>query len=325
MDERSVTPQIRTFFWGVGSAFAGIAGLVLFLFPEETDTLFAWTITRGDTAAFVGALFLAVGLVALLCYGESSWAAVSVCFVGTLAFVTAMSLATLLHLDQFHFGSDEPIALVAAWAWTLVYLVAPPAGLALRARQLRPPATPRPTPTEPGTIETGPIEPGPIEAGPSEAGRTGAGPGDGGRGGGRTAPIVPGLRYLYLAQGAVLMTVAVVLFVAPGAATLWPWPLTPLAARAIASFLLGFGIMLLGVGWENRAERLEPPCAACWWLVLLTGMAVSRFEGGFDLGSVAGLVFFVMGVTLLVGGLAGELAARRLRPSAPAAGPGLTG
>ena len=56
MADRTVTPQIRTFFWGLGSAFSGIAGLVLFLFPEKTDTLFAWTIARGDTANFLGRL-----------------------------------------------------------------------------------------------------------------------------------------------------------------------------------------------------------------------------------------------------------------------------
>ncbi|MEA2715882.1 MAG: hypothetical protein QOI99_199, partial [Actinomycetota bacterium] len=84
-------------------------------------------------------------------------------------------------------------------------------------------------------------------------------------------------------------------------------------------FLLGFGVMLVGAGRDDAAERLEPPCAACWWLAVLTGMAVTRFEGGFDLGSVAGIVFTVIGISLFFGGLAGELAARRLRPpTAPA-------
>ncbi len=276
MDVRPVTPEIRTFFWGVGSVFAGIAGLVLFLFPERTNTLFAWTIGRGDTAAFIGALFLAVGLVSLLSYPAAAWADIRVCFAGVLAFVSAMAVATIIHLDEFHFGSDDPVAHVAAWGWTLVYLVAPVAGAVLRARQLR----------EPGTDEV------------------------------RTTPIVLGLRRLYLVQGATLTLVAVVLFLAPGTAdTIWPWPLTTLAARAIASFLLGFGIMLVGIARDNAAERLETPCAACWWLAILTGMAVTRFEGRFDIGSVAGLAFSVAVLSLLVGGVAGELAARRLRPS----------
>ena len=306
MDERSVTPQIRTYFWGVGSVFAGLAGLVLFLFPQRTESLFAWTIVRGDTAAFIGALFLAVGLVSLLCYGVPSWDDVRVCYAGILAFVTAMTVATLLHLDQFHFGSDEPVALVMAWGWTLVYLVAPVAGWVLRVRQLHQLRQLR-APDE-DDAEDAP---------------------DGGRGvvpGGTL--ILPGLRRLYLVQGVLLILLAVVLFVTPGTAdTLWPWPLTPLTARAIASFLLGFGIMLLGAGRDDVAERLEPMCAACWWLAVLTGMAVTRFEGGFEVSSVAGILFCVVTVSLFIGGLAGELAARRLRPSAdppdePSAGPG---
>jgi hypothetical protein len=286
MDERPVTPQIRT-FWGVGSALAGMAGLVLFLFPERTDRLFAWTIARGDTAAFIGALFLAVALVSLLCYSRPSWADVRACYAGVLVLVTAMALATLLHLDQFHFGSDHPVALVAAWGWTLASLGAPFAGALLRARQL-------------GRIS-------PFDAADPDAGAA-------------TTPIVPGLRTLLQVQGTVLAVVGVVLFVAPGTADrLWPWPLTPLPARAIAGFLLGFGVMLVGAGRDDAAERLEPPCAACWWLAVLTGMAVTRFEGGFDLGSVAGIVFTVIGISLFFGGLAGELAARRLRPpTAPA-------
>jgi hypothetical protein len=283
MDERTVTPQIRTFFWGVGTVFAGIAGLLLFLFPERSDSLFAWTIVRGDTAAFIGACLLCIALVSLLCRGNASWAAVRVCFVGVLVFVTTMTVTTLLHLDQINFGSDEPVALVMAWAWTLVYLAAPVASIVLLLRQLR----------EPGTDEA------------------------------PTTPIVPGLRYLYLAQGALLAIVAVVLFVSPGTAdSLWPWPLTPLPARAIASFLLGIGIMLLGIGWENAAERLEPPGAACWWLAVLIGMAVTRFNDSVDVGTVPGLVFALTVVSLLFGGVAGEMAARRLRSAEPgAAGP----
>jgi hypothetical protein len=276
MDQRSMTPEIRTFFWGVGCAFSAIAGLVLFLFPERTDSLFAWTIVRGDTAAFIGACFLGFSLVSLLSFSSSTWAGARVCFIGTLTFVTAMAVATLLHLNQFHYGSDEPVALVAAWGWTAVYLVAPIASGLLLARQL----------AEPGRDDGPP-----------------------------TTPIIPGLRYLYAAQGVVLSAVAVVMFVAPSTAkSVWPWPLDPLPARAIGALLLGFGVMLLGAARENAAERLEPLCAPCWWLAVLTGMAVTRFDKTLDIGSVRGLVFCVVAVSLLIGGLAGEMAARRLRP-----------
>jgi len=298
MDERRVTPQIRSFFWGVGTAFSGLAGLVLFLFPDKSEELFAWTIARGDTAAFIGACFLAIALVSLLCYSVPTWGGVRYCFAGTLAFVTAMSLATLLHLDQFHFGSDEPVALAAAWGWTLVYLAAPVASGVLLSRQLQS-SGPR------GSDPDGSDEGGFVSAGPP------------------ATPIVPGLRKLYLAQGALLVIVAVVLFLAPGSAdTLWPWPLTPLTARAIASLLLGIGVMLLGAGWDDTAERLEPTCAASWWLAVLAGMAVARYDGSVDVGTVPGLVFAVVAISMLFGGVAGEMAARRLRPTRPPADSG---
>lgn len=274
MAERRVTPQIRTFFFGVGCAFSGLAGLVLFLFPEKSDTLFAWTIVRGDTAAFLGACFLGISLLSFLCYSVDEWRAVRIGFVAILAFVATMTLATLLHLDQFHFGSDEPIALVAAFGWTLVYLAAPAAGAILLSRQLQ----------EPGTDQ------------------------------GPATPIVPGLRYLYLAQGGLLALVGVVLFVAPGSAdSLWPWPLGSLPARAVGAFLIGFGILLVGIGRENAAEILEPPGAACWWLAVLAGMAVTRFDGNVEISSVKGLLWTVVLVSMLFSGVAGELAARKLR------------
>lgn len=286
MADRIVMPPIRALFWGVGCAFSGVAGLLLFLFPERTETLFAWTIARGDTAAFIGACFLGFSLLSFLCYGVAEWRGVRHCYLGTLAFVTTMTVTTLFHLDQFNFGGGEPVAMVMAWGWTAVYLVAPVGGGLLLSRQLR----------EPGS-----------DVGPA-------------------TPIVPGLRYLYLAQGTLLAVVGVVLFLAPGRAeTLWPWPLTTLTARAVAAFLLGLGVMLVGVGREDAAEILEPPGAACWWTALLAGMAVTRFEGSVELGSVKGMLWCLVAVSLLLSGVAGELAARRLRagprPSDPPAPP----
>ncbi|HEX7276243.1 MAG TPA: hypothetical protein VF244_02620, partial [Acidimicrobiales bacterium] len=52
------------------------------------------------------------------------------------------------------------------------------------------------------------------------------------------------------------------------------------------------------------------------WLAVLGGMAVTRFEGSVKLGSVTGLLWCVVAVSLLIGGVAGELAARRLRAAA---------
>jgi len=41
------------------------------------------------------------------------------------AFVPLMTLTTVLHLDKFHLSGDDMDALVAGWAWLLVYAVVP--------------------------------------------------------------------------------------------------------------------------------------------------------------------------------------------------------
>ena len=57
--------------------------------------------------------------------------------LGAVATTTLVLVATLLHLDRFHFGVAEPGPLVAAWVWLIVYLIVPPLLGLLWLRELR--------------------------------------------------------------------------------------------------------------------------------------------------------------------------------------------
>jgi hypothetical protein len=50
------------------------AGLDLFLFPEATDTMFAWSIQPALTAAFLGANYLAAGVLEFGAARQITWA-----------------------------------------------------------------------------------------------------------------------------------------------------------------------------------------------------------------------------------------------------------
>lgn len=126
----------------------------------------------------------------------------------------------------------------------------------------------------------------------------------------RPSPLV---RVLAAAQGAVLMAVGLALFAAPELARLlWPWPLTPLTARMVAAWLIGFGVALaLGV---RRAHPVEDRTAAGAYLVLavLELVVVLRYAGTVRWDFLAAWVYLAVAASILA------LALRALtRPSAP--------
>lgn len=269
MQVRPVTPQIRFLFWGVGCLLALLAAAQLLLWPEETDRLFAWTIARPTTAAFIGSCFLAVSVMAALFVRVQGWADVKLAFVGTLAFVTAMTAATLVHRDLFHLDSNEPVALVSALGWLVVYLAAPVTSAVFALLQLRRPGA----------------DPPPARS------------------------MLPALRVLLLVQAATLVAAAAWLYLVPGRADdLWPWPLTPLTARAVASFLLGFGVILGGTALEDAGDRLRAPLAGGAVLATLACLTPVRFTE-LQAATPQAVAYYVVFGSLLVSGVWGLLSA----------------
>jgi hypothetical protein len=95
----------------------------------------------------------------------------------------------------------------------------------------------------------------------------------------RAAPPPParhaGLRGLRLGSAAIggpLLAGALALFLAPAAlADFWPWPLTPLLARAVASWYALIGTALLVCAWSLRrpSEAIIPYATLLTWSALL--------------------------------------------------------
>ena len=120
-------------------------------------------------------------------------------------------------------------------------------------------------------------------------------------------------------QAVVVLAVGVAMFVAPGTAShLWPWPLTPLTARAISSWLVGLGLVLAWAVRERDWGRLAPATYAYTVLGVLEFVAILRYPSTIDWGRPAAWVFVVMLGAVLACGLFGSVAARRERARAGA-------
>jgi hypothetical protein len=106
-------------------------------------------------------------------------------------------------------------------------------------------------------------------------------------------PLPGPVRGVLAAIGLLLVGLGVALYAAPGEApSLWPWDLTPLTARAIASFLIGFGVAAAFALWENDSERLRGPACAYTALAALELLALAVFSDDLTAGS-AGVTAYV--------------------------------
>ncbi len=125
-------------------------------------------------------------------------------------------------------------------------------------------------------------------------------------------PLAPALRLLLVGEGLVLAGVGVSLFVAPDTAdSLWPWTLTPLTARAIGAFLVGFGAAALQAAYENEIGRLAGSAYAYATLGLLELVAVLRYPDELDGSGARGALYVAFAALVLLTGLAGSVKARR--------------
>jgi hypothetical protein len=97
------------------------------------------------------------------------------------------------------------------------------------------------------------------------------------------------------------------LYAAPlDVAPAWPWDLTPLTARAIASFLIGFGIAAGFAIWENDSVRLRGPAYAFTALAGLELLALAVYTDDVTAsgaGVAAYVAFWVVSLALGVAGL----------------------
>jgi len=148
---------------------------------------------------------------------------------------------------------------VTGWAWLALYGIFPPAVAVLLARQLRTPGG------EP--VRTAPMP----------------------------APLVAALAL----QGIAMAALGTALVVAPeNAASLWPWPLTPLTGRAIGVFVLAQGVLVLTACRERDWGRVRPAMLQYGLLGVLHLVALVRFSGTLDWDAAGAWIYlgFLLGV-----------------------------
>jgi hypothetical protein len=189
----------------VAAVLVFLAGLQLFGFPERTADWFAWTIDVPMTAVFLGAAYWSSAVLEVAGARSQTWDRARLAVWTVLIFTSLTLVVTLVHLDKFHLGAENPgSARWVTFGWLAVYAVVPVAMVALIWWQSRQPTS----------------APGPGE---------------------RQRPPAP-LRVLLGVLAVVLLGLGVALLLVPlDAAQLWPWTLTELTGRAVGAWLVGLG------------------------------------------------------------------------------------
>ena len=250
-----------------------LAFIVLFGLADATERDFAWTIRPPATAAFLGAAYAAGCLLVVLALRKGTWAALRIPFLTILVFTIVTLAATLLHLDRLHFGSDVLAARYAAYFWMGVYLLVPPAMVAVLVAQKRR-STPLPDPL-------------PMPTG--------------------LAATLLAQGVLLLGVGAALLVVPA------SATVLWPWPLTPLTARVVAAWLLAFGLCAILAWQSRDLARLDVAAWAYALLALLEVVVVIRFTGTVEWSTPAIWVYLALAASILASSAYALVRLRRTR------------
>jgi hypothetical protein len=270
---RPVDPLMRAALY-LGTMLVLLAGLQLFFLSTRTDRLFAWTIAAAISAAFLGAFYLISVPLAFASARQPTWDRARVGVPGVLVFLWLTLATTVIHFNKFHFDSPMLLAKGAAWVWLLIYAIDPLLVSVALVRQLRMAGQDPP----------------------------------------RSAPVGVGYVVLIALNAAVVLAVGVGLFATPGwAATWWPWALTPLTARAIASWLIGLGVVLWTGVIERDWLRIRAATFAYALLGALALIALARFGEEVDWGSpVAWALAAFFAGAVVIGGY-GVLQSRSLR------------
>jgi hypothetical protein len=271
---RRTTTGMRAILW-IGAGFVAAAGLNEYLLTSQTDRYFAWTIKLPLTAAFLGGFYLTALGMAVLSARQREWSRARVGIPGVATFLWLTLLATLLHLELFHLHAGPATARIAAWAWLAIYVADPIALTTLWILQVRVPGTDRP----------------------------------------RTSFLPSWYRGLLGVEGTIAVLVGICLFVAPSTATdLWPWPLTPLTAQAVAAWLIGYGGVLITMIVENDWDRVRPAVGPSVVLFVLQVVALLRYPHVVDWSSPSAWGYLLLLGGALVLGAGGWLLARERTP-----------
>jgi len=254
-------------------ALLGMAvGVDLFFLSGQTETYFAWTINPPLSAAVLGAGYLSSILIAPMALGEKYWTRAQISFISFLPGLALINLATLLHLDRFHFNSPIPLARAVAWGWVIGYAVITLALVGMLLLQRRQP-----------DLAVPPV-----------------------------LPLPGWLRALFLVVAVGALGLSVILEISPSTLIpLWPWQLTPLVARMLGAFMAAQGGSAVFALLANDSHRIRIMSAGYILFVVLQLIALARYSAQFTLPSLGGVVYVLLLGVILAAGITGTIQARR--------------
>lgn len=258
----------------VFAVFTALGFVDLFFSSADTASNFAWTIKPPLTAAFLGANYAAGFVLVVLSWRERTWATARLGFVTVLVFVVMSLVATLMHLGNFHLDASAFTPRFVAYVWMAIYIGVPLAMIVALIWQRRIGGGNPPTTLRPGH----------------------------------------GLRVAVGVEGVLLFVTGVLLFVAPNSADAWwPWVVTPLTARAIASWLIAFGVGAGLTFYENDLARIRIPGISYGLVGLLQIVTLLLHTDDVQWGETSALVYLAIAASLVVTGGYGVFAERRGR------------
>jgi hypothetical protein len=207
------------------------AVIVLWGTPGHTADRWAWTIEPDLTSIFLGSGYAAGAYFFWRTFRAERWHPSSPGVLGASVFAALMLVATLIHWDRFNHGDAPFLAAFAFYGWTIVYIVSPPAVFWLWWRNR---ATDRRESV----------------------------------GGDRVLPRSVLITARLVAAG--VFVAGAVFFISPDTAIdIWPWQLTPLTARVIASFTVQVGVGAMVLSFDRRWSA--------WRLILQTYFVATAF------------------------------------------------
>jgi hypothetical protein len=243
-----------------------LSTISLYVLAARTNRHFAWTINPPLSAAFLGAGYASGFVLVVLTLREHVWARARIAYTTVCVFVWVTLIATVLHLDRFHFGVNGLWPQFLAWLWVVVYIVVPPWMTALLVAQRGGPGV------DPEIAD----------------------------------PMPVGLAWTMGVQAAVLTVVGVSLVSAPTRlAEIWPWELTPLTARAIGAWCIALGFAAGLSVHERDLSRLRTAAITYVVFGILEAGAVVRYRDEVDWDRAAAWLYVAALAVITVSGAYG--------------------
>lgn len=257
--KHNIHPLLRTVFI-LGGFLSLMAAIQLFVLAERTDVYFAWTIQPPLTAAVIGAFFFGTMTFGFVAFREPVWENVRGAVVGLFLVLCLKLAATLLHLDRFHFDSQNPLTVFVTWVWLTIYSVLPLVVLAGLFLQKRLNVKSNVVPSSlPGWI-----------------------------------------RVLILLHGTSSLFVGFGMFTFPQSVIpLWGWTLTPLTARALSAWFLSFAVVDWFMVRDDDWRKLRIMALEYIVSVVFVSVALMLYSNEIRWGS-AGAVGFVAYLALML-------------------------